>query len=517
MTLAIALLIALQSVRAQDSTPTTKPASADTSFLATSSGEHLWLLTRDPKASADYPYLLRYHNTAMVGPNFTVMRRLTRKPDYLVASGNHVYFIWQRSDSAKGYEVASIQALYNDNLEVYYSMPRDRLETKQSLPAGTIHAVADHLSGPVVYMTRDEVAADDADENSQSAAGAALIQLRSAGWHDLPFPTGFDPDQKTMLASDMESGRRLLVLQSAPKGPNSSVVFIAIDTDAWSRSEVNLDLSTVRSIRRATGRAVIVQRTPTGSEYRLGFLRPDSILWFANLTSSDTNWRVVGLRNGVQLLRYSSDGKVTLAPIDPIEGKLGEAQELRPSPTKAGKVWLIAFVLAGALGVTLLVLLIRPPKEAVAPTGTEPLPVAQRMAALAIDLFPGAIIILLVTRCTIAELFQAPLITPKLVMSWEYLMLIGIMLLHTTITESLRGTTLGKAMLGAKIVAYDGSRPKLRQALLRSLGKLLSLLVLPVAVITLFSRLSQGLDDLLARTIVVHEPEEVPGTDDKKE
>lgn len=497
----VCALLAISPSTTSQTVPPSEPA-----FLATSSADHLWLLSRDPKGSTEQPFQLRYHNVSMGGPYLAGMRHLSNWPDFLLAVGDRMYVIWQRTDAAMGHEVASLRVLHNPSFNAYYAMPQDRFETNASLPAGWLIALADHADGPVALLL-------PSGDIKDAVAEPTLLQLQNAEWVNWPLPAEFDADRPTMLSSDLDAGRRLILLQTNKADPETTDVFTATDNKGWSRAEIALNLNSVRSVRRATGRAVIVQNTTGQSDCRLGFLRPSEVLWFASFQPAAEAWQVVGLRSGLQLLRKQAASTATLTPIDSITGALGEAQELRPHKSQGGRIWFIALVMAGALGVTLLVMLIRPSKEATPPKGLVPLPAMQRLASLAIDVFPAAVVTLLVTRCSIAELLQAPLITPKLIMSWQYIMLVVLTLLHTTISEMAKGTTLGKAMLGARVITYTGEKPTMKQVLIRALGKLMTFMVLPAAAIALFSRIAQGLDDLLAHTIVVHEPEQPTSSD----
>ena len=144
------------------------------------------------------------------------------------------------------------------------------------------------------------------------------------------------------------------------------------------------------------------------------------------------------------------------------------------------------------------------------PAGVTPLSAGQRIAALALDLFPAGVLTALVLQNPLGDLFRLPIVTMSLELSLPYLMMVGLTILHSSVSEILTGKTLGKAMVGARIAARDGSPPRIEQLLLRNFLKCFVLLVPPLALFSLFNPHLQGLPDLAARTIVVHEPEASP-------
>ena len=81
---------------------------------------------------------------------------------------------------------------------------------------------------------------------------------------------------------------------------------------------------------------------------------------------------------------------------------------------------------------------------------------------------------------------------------------------HSSVSELLTGKTLGKAMVGARIARLDGTSPRIEQLLLRNFLKCFVLLVPPLALFSLFNPHLQGLPDVAAGTVVVHEPETSP-------
>lgn len=92
----------------------------------------------------------------------------------------------------------------------------------------------------------------------------------------------------------------------------------------------------------------------------------------------------------------------------------------------------------------------------------------------------------------------------------ELLWLFGLYIGHVTIGELVVGRSLGKALLGLRIVAVDGSRPAPIAVLLRNLVRLPELLYPILLCWMFFNEQRQRVGDLLGRTVVIEDaPAEV--------
>jgi uncharacterized RDD family membrane protein YckC len=78
----------------------------------------------------------------------------------------------------------------------------------------------------------------------------------------------------------------------------------------------------------------------------------------------------------------------------------------------------------------------------------------------------------------------------------------------STGTEMMTGTSIGKRLLGARVIGVAGP-PGAGRLLLRNGIKLIELMVPPLAIVVVMTPNLQGLHDLAARTVVVH-PEPAP-------
>jgi uncharacterized RDD family membrane protein YckC len=167
---------------------------------------------------------------------------------------------------------------------------------------------------------------------------------------------------------------------------------------------------------------------------------------------------------------------------------------------------LVALSISGLL----LVFLIKPVSKVPVslPAGTEPLPVMLRLTALLIDLIPAGVLVGFLMRKPLAELVTLPVLSIDVERSVPFLLIAALTVLHSALSELARGTTLGRALVGGRVVTGEGSKPRPGQILLRNGLKCLILVVPPLAVFALINPQLQGLPDMAAGTIVVHTPDE---------
>lgn len=78
-----------------------------------------------------------------------------------------------------------------------------------------------------------------------------------------------------------------------------------------------------------------------------------------------------------------------------------------------------------------------------------------------------------------------------------------IYLLHTTITELFAGRSLGKMIVGLRVVTTDGGTPGKSAMLLRNLLRLLDVIPIPLGFIVLTTPLRQRVGDMIAKTVVI--------------
>jgi uncharacterized RDD family membrane protein YckC len=257
-------------------------------------------------------------------------------------------------------------------------------------------------------------------------------------------------------------------------------------------------------VRVGANLAVVVEPRDQGA-VELAYLRPGTVLGLARLAPPPGRWSVLGACGGLSLLAESQRAEVAVRRIDPITGDVGPRQVLLPQPLMTGR--LLHRPLLLLLGVTaLLAIFVFKPRAAGAtvalPAGSTVLPPLPRLMAVVVDLAVAALVALVVFRCRPVELLWWPLWTADLAASAPFLTMIGLTVAHSTLSELASARTLGKKLVGARVVGSDGARPGAGAIILRNAIKMIVLVIPVLAVFAILNPHMQGLGDQAARTVV---------------
>lgn len=92
--------------------------------------------------------------------------------------------------------------------------------------------------------------------------------------------------------------------------------------------------------------------------------------------------------------------------------------------------------------------------------------------------------------------------------------LLFLLALYYPVLEGLEGGTAGKFILGIRVVDYDGHRPGILKALVRTLTRLVEVNPfcvggLPAGIVALMSPRKQRIGDMLAKTLVVYQDDQM--------
>ncbi|MEM9252150.1 MAG: RDD family protein, partial [Planctomycetota bacterium] len=131
----------------------------------------------------------------------------------------------------------------------------------------------------------------------------------------------------------------------------------------------------------------------------------------------------------------------------------------------------------------------------------------QRLGALVIDVVPVYGLGCLVWRMSPAELMTHWPGSSNTSPDWWGLLpgasvIVGV-IAHTTIAEAMGGRSLGKRLMGLKVVALDGSTPRRGQMITRGLLRCMELIAWLLALVPVLGPYRQRLGDLVAGTVVV--------------
>lgn len=488
--------------------------------------DHLWFVTDAKPRGFD----LCHHAADAEGPYFKSQGWLAQAPVAMASWSSRVWVVFTPKIEAPEprREVFTIE-VENNPLFGYVSVPAGRLDIAAPLPGlGKLVSFMGAADGPVALITPTQWAGTGISAGQTSAASEPsldhplLLQLRNEQWVELPLPAEFKGDQPSLLTQGGTKDGELCLLTGLPGDSRRCTEFERNSAGQWISGELALDMHQVRSLISIGGQAAAVLTTgpqgPDGS-IEIVYLRSGTTVPLAKLPAPAGRWEVLGDSGGVRMMQRLMNGTLSMREIEPLTGGVGESQVLTVQPLMSAKRWQAGTLLLSAIFLLLLVWLIKPipPRPIALPPELAPLPVSARLTAFAIDLLPAGLLTALLLRTPISTLFNMPLVTLDLEQSIPYLLMAGLMIVHSTINELSKATTMGKSMMGARVVSVDGSPPSTGQILVRNAMKCMVLLVPPLAVAALINPNLQGLPDKIAGTLVVHAaPKPIePGSEDR--
>ena len=520
--LAIALALSVQPVRAAGD-------DHDDELLSAGNQEHLWFAFPQVKPAATNPRdtsakleanpgMDLYHHAAdLGGPYYKAQSWLAVRPVALASWGPRVWVVFPAKGQGPNasMEVDTIEVIKNPALGIYLSEPSGRMEMVASLPAhGRLASFVGASTGPVALILPEgtgAISAPPENATDNAASKPHLAALQNGRWVDIPLPEDFKWDRATRLAAAGDDGGNLILLTPEEPASKRAVRYDRNSAGQWDRSTIELDLHLVRSVISIDGRVAIISTGPGAqSDIEISYLRLQGAVPLTRIGRPSERWDIAGMAGGLHLLERDPQGVITIRSIEPLSGEMLSTRRMEVQPLTAGKLWQVSMLIALSISGLLLVFLIKPVSKApvALPTTMEPLPVMLRVASLLIDLLPAGVLVGFILRKPLVELLTLPVLSIDIEKSIPYLLMAGLTVLHSTVSELSRGTTLGKALVGARVVTAEGQRPRVGQTLLRNGLKCLILVVPPLAIFALINPHLQGLPDMAAGTVVVHTPEE---------
>ena len=489
------------------------PVCAQT-LVGASSDDHLWFV--GPSASGDDTFVLYHHALAMDGPHYRG-QPLTERPAAVAAWGNRLWLIFPptvRGDRPRR-ETFTVEANLNETVGAYEYDPSDRLSVVDSLDGlGKLVGFIGTPRGPValrvpLQRARAGVQARDGSIAAEPVLSAPVLeQLAGAQWAPLPLPEDLPTRGQYRLAVGPADGNHLLLLAAPPDQPDRGVLYQWNLQETWEPIDVPVDVRRVEAVTRWETQIVLVLQAATPGQVEIAYLRPGSLVSLGEVPAPSGRWGVFGLRDGLRLVEQSNRGGFQIRRIDPITGTLSPAEVMSSQSLFPWRSLHMPLLFAVAMTVLLLVLILRPAAKAT-PTKLPPtvavLPLVPRVLALGIDLAVGGLITILLLKCTPAQLLQLPMWTADITDAAPSFWLIGITVIHATVGEMVFARSVGKAMLGARVITAQGDCPTLGSILVRNFFKIIVLLIPVLAVLALLNHHLQGLGDLMARTLVVHD------------
>jgi uncharacterized RDD family membrane protein YckC len=476
-------------------------------LLACAGGEHLWLVlpARDPQAGVS----LLHQGPLLDRGRAQTQRTLSLAPAAMANWGPRLWMAFAARDGRC--EIFTLEASANVALGSYTTRPRDRLEALEPLRVGELdlHALVGTPDGPVALVV--------GAGRAPGLEPPALLRLEGAEWRPLPLPPQILEAGPWHLVPPGPDGAGLTLL-----APARGLLARLDQGGAFILEPAPAPPGPILDVARIGDHPLLVRRASGGdAPLDLEYLQAGMAVPLCTVDAPPGPWAIVGLRDAPHLLQIDRDQQpilLTARRIDPRSGAMDDPVTILPPALASRQLWHISMLLAVTVTLALLVLVVRPQHTPITcPAGWRVLPAGRRLASAAIDLVPGGALGLWAMDAVPADLLRAPIFTADLADCGAYLVMAGITLAHCTASECLSRRTLGKAMVGGRVISADGrTGVPLRRLLLRNLGKLMVLLAPPLVLLGMLNTNLQGVPDQLGGTCVAGRraaPEPDPGGD----
>ena len=463
---------------AADSAPT---------LVVASSGSHLWVAV-----PTDSGCRIVHHALEMDGPFVREVATLPTLPIALAAHENQLAIIMPPTGIPLMSPVYSLTTNRNPATGSFYYQPYGRLDVLPSIES------AAKITSAVLEM--NAVLALIPGEKQE------LIRAGSMSWSNVPLPQSANSLSTLAPWSGLGGSTEWAIL--CVEGDDLVTWTPATDSvGGWSQARWPAAGIGFQMVICGSNRPAILSREATGT-FVIVYPTSSGLRTLGSISVPTQPWSIVGLGNTFQIVSTDKEGAVRLTSIDSISGLASADEVLSAQPTTTGDWIHLPFIGALTIGMLLAGFIVRPPLEPPHQMsgGWIALPMFRRIAALAIDLIPGAIFALWITGARVEELMSMPSWTPDLALAAPASIMLGFTGIWCGIFEVVLRATPGKFIFGGRIVrAPDGGtdmRAGVGRSLLRALLKTVVLFAPALGFLAFVHPLQQGLPETLSKTVV---------------
>lgn len=539
-TAALSAVAASQDGTAPGATPAKPPEK--NMQPAAGAAEHVWVLL--PAAGAEGGVELLHHAVSMVGsggsgdggvfgggesepgsesalpgagvPGARVAISLPESPTHLAAFGARLWLAFPPTAMAKGNErirpVYTVRAVENPATGLYFNDPSRRLELLAALPGdGRLVDLAATSRGPIALIAPASWRAAGVEAGEESIAAEdglkqpRLLELRAAGWMDLAYPAELDALEPIALGVGAGDAPVIFATDRRPR-QREVYLFRRGPDETWSRMTLNLPAALIGTAR-VQDQLYLLLFDAESARLTVCLVREGDAWPVAEVTVRERTWAAAALGSGIALVERAvgAEAKPTLRVIDPIQGTATAATAFQPQAVEGATRLYLPFALGLIMTVILLIFVLRPvpaePEAQVAPH-VLPLDLPLRAAALAIDALPGVVVAMIVIPIPPEELWHLIWWAVTLVHTEAVATCAAVTVVHGAIGEMIWGKSLGKKIVGGRVVTLDGARPGAGAVVMRNCLKFITMVIPALGVFVLVNNTRQGMGELWTKTIV---------------
>jgi uncharacterized RDD family membrane protein YckC len=487
-------------------------------LVAAAGDDHVWWIERDDRGAA-LMHASPLGEADRSAPVRRVAARFGTAPEAIAAVGDSVWIIFPPEAVAGGdravarREVLTLSTRLNPAVGNWYSVPTNGAQPRPSVEVPA-NAAAELLgfaldgpserAEPWVLLDGGPAARLGVRLSAKEAEpfGLRLFRLQGSTWEAVAPPPGITGNGVRLVRT---AAGRVALLAPDSAGGGSLVRFIRHDA-GWDGPEpIGIEESTLLDWLVVDGRDAIATRFESGID--LAYLRgsPPRLLGWTSLPVPLRPWAIMGGRGGATVI--SASGEVASRTRIPAIGTFADAEVADFQPPGFGSgAWihlpllsaLILFILLGLLFLREL----RGASESPSVAATRPFELLRRVAALAIDAAPGAIVAMVVFDARPLDLVRVPFSSLDLATALPATVVAGSACLLGFLGEAIAGRSPGKWILGGEVVRRDGSRAGLGRHLGRNVLKFIALVAPPLVIPTLLSPDGSGVPERLTGTAV---------------
>lgn len=506
-------------------------SAAAAGLLVAGDAQNLWVVRTNPHGE----FVVLHRSPGAADDTLYRVLKATGHPQAIAACDNTLYCI---------YSDLSVQALRFISSESY--LPTLRAQQLAPLEeTGQLIGFVAGRDGPIALLKRatqgnealatknvntlesevggkekEEGGQDMADEaptvespepTAQPLAPFALFKLRMGRWEPMPVPTDLSPDHFMQLVMISPTRDRLAILSETR--PPSGLTVHNFDGQSWSRDRYLLKLSPLsQGVGIEDDLAIVAPLAGAESrQFNLFYLRQGSVAPRGTVKpiTPGAPWAATCFDNRITIVLNDPDQPLRWAQYSITDAaRQSEPRELaEAAPSTMPDPRTLVFLVAVIIGMLFLFATARREPGASVPRLPPDLHTVGpgRAIAATIDLVPAILIAMIVFKLrNPADLFAN---WPGTTTEWKQVLpaalAITIYVTHTSVCELLFAASLGKAIMGLRVVNLLGEPPHIWQVLARNVFKAVELIAPLLLVLPLLSEHHQRLGDLVARTLVV--------------
>lgn len=410
-------------------------------------------------------------------------------------------------------------------------------EPSPSAPQAADPPSESHVDAPGVEAPPDSRKQPQLEAAPKVPADRLLV-LDRGRWRVIPLPPGWESGSTTHLIAPREPGGRPSLAVPAPHNRRNHLTLHRPADEGWTATDFDLAAAGRVLPLHVREQTLFVQHTPIADGFaaRVLAVRGDTLIPIGQVqldddTGTPVNGRWTAVRYGNAVGILAGDRRVARTVMQQIETPEADASPPGPTVTVIGltgqtvaEPWVMPttpddplgeaadlLILVG-VGVTSTILLFtfwrRDPtaNQLQLPGNLAPADLLRRALAAAIDLTPCLLLVSMWYEIPIGEVYARwpgrgsgatfEMLLPGLVV-------IGLLVLHTTVAEMVTGRSLGKLATGLRVTDLAGRDVRAWQALVRGPLKAFDLIAYFLIILPVISPYRQRLGDMVARTVVV--------------